>query len=205
MAASMASSWKTANADGKPAERVDGEFRFLLETVVCDLSWSLMQVATLTTLVNACARRDEPWTLFMWRHLLLDESASMKLALRYWAELGVSQAARGVARLLRRLCGPQASAGAVDGEVARQPLMGVAQRSLRPPPRSRGCRGARRRRWPASPRSPRVSSGRPTPRIFARSAPSSLKRRPARQDASIRAEASTCPPFRSAAAPTARA
>jgi len=70
-----------------PQSRVD--FRFLLETLVCDLSWSLMQAATLAITTSGCARAQAKCTLWTWRHLLVEEGASMKLALRYGAELGL--------------------------------------------------------------------------------------------------------------------
>jgi len=57
--------------------------------VVCDLSWSLMQAATLAITTSGCAQTRTNFTLWTWRHLLLEEGASMKLALRYGAELGL--------------------------------------------------------------------------------------------------------------------
>ena len=85
-----ASASRAVKRDEKPARGAAIDIRFLLETLTCDLSWSLMQAAALSVLTQACARSDSSWTLWTWRHQLADEGASMKLALRYGGELGLS-------------------------------------------------------------------------------------------------------------------
>lgn len=104
MSATSSASYRDA-APAKPAETTNrlaapepiGETLeidrdFLRATVVYDLLWSVFHVATIATLLNACAKTDAEWTLRSWRHLLFDNNKIMQLALRYGAEIGLSEA-----------------------------------------------------------------------------------------------------------------
>jgi hypothetical protein len=64
----------------------------LLETLVCDLHWSMLHVGALGQLAGACLRAQGAWTLRPWRHLLNDNSSAALLTLRYAPELGLSSA-----------------------------------------------------------------------------------------------------------------
>jgi hypothetical protein len=64
---------------------------FLLETVIYDLLWNVLHIATLATSLTACARNPTPETLRPWRHLLHDNSKIMQLALRYGPEIGLTK------------------------------------------------------------------------------------------------------------------
>lgn len=77
---------------GAAPSAIKGGYRFLLETFVCDLTWSFMEAATLAVTVCACARRETAWTMWDWRHLLTEDGANIKLALRHADELGLPAA-----------------------------------------------------------------------------------------------------------------
>ena len=62
----------------------------MLETLVCDLHWSMLHVGALGQLAGACLRAHGAWTLRPWRHLLNDNSSAALLTLRYAPELGLS-------------------------------------------------------------------------------------------------------------------
>jgi len=61
---------------------------FLLETVVCDVHWTALQIGTLAMLL-ARARTGEKNGLQSGRHLIHDDSKTMLLALRYAKEIGL--------------------------------------------------------------------------------------------------------------------
>ena len=83
-----------ANFAPRTSDRnIDGDF--LLETLVCDLHWSVLHIGAIATLVNACLRTDAKWTLRPWRHILHDNQKIVQLALRYSADIGMSGAVGG--------------------------------------------------------------------------------------------------------------
>jgi hypothetical protein len=61
---------------------------FLLETVVCDVHWTAMQIGTITMLLSR-ARSGENNRLQSGRHLVHDDSKTMLLALRYAQQIGL--------------------------------------------------------------------------------------------------------------------
>jgi len=63
---------------------------YLFETIVCDLHWSALHVGALSMLLRAWLRATPDWTLRPWRHVLLDDSGIMQLALRYCSEVGIA-------------------------------------------------------------------------------------------------------------------
>lgn len=75
---------------GANEKNIDGDF--LLETLLCDLHWSMLHIGAFSTLVNACLRSEEEWTLRPWRHILHDNQKIVQLALRYCADIGLSSA-----------------------------------------------------------------------------------------------------------------
>ncbi len=66
---------------------------FMFETIVTDVQWSALNIGSLTILVNACSATTADWTMWPWRHALTFDARSMKLALRYSSDMGLSPAA----------------------------------------------------------------------------------------------------------------
>lgn len=73
--------------------RPAGEFNkeFLLETIIYDLLWNGLHIATLATALTACARNPALATLRPWRHLLHDNCRIVQLALRYGPQIGLTE------------------------------------------------------------------------------------------------------------------
>jgi hypothetical protein len=62
----------------------------LFESVICDLHWSSLHVATISCLMNTCARAEVSWTLRPWRNLLQDNAQIIHLGLRYFPDFNVA-------------------------------------------------------------------------------------------------------------------
>ena len=67
---------------------------YLLESLVCDLHWTALHIGTITTLLNSYLKSPDSFNLKPWRHLLHDNSAIIKLGLRYGHELDISDSAK---------------------------------------------------------------------------------------------------------------
>ncbi|MEQ1716827.1 MAG: PilZ domain-containing protein [Hyphomicrobium sp.] len=64
----------------------------LLETIVTDLQWSMLNAGTISCMLTACSRAGVTWTLYHWRHLLQDQAETIRLGLRFHDEIGISAA-----------------------------------------------------------------------------------------------------------------
>jgi len=94
---------------------------FLLETIICDLHSSAMQVAMLAIMIAACARPQGAAALRSGRHMLHDDCKVMSLALHYGEEVGLSPAS------VKRIDGFYRGVG--DAKLALRPLLQPASRS----------------------------------------------------------------------------
>jgi hypothetical protein len=72
-----------------PAPAATFNAGFLLEMIVCEAHWCVMQVATIAILSSACARPEATYSLRSCRYLLHNDVAIMLLALRYGDEIGL--------------------------------------------------------------------------------------------------------------------
>jgi hypothetical protein len=85
----LVSSLALSDGGGRPSTpALSANAKYLLETVVCDVHWTAMQIGTITMLL-ARARAGESSGLQSGRHLVHDDSKTMLLALRYATQMGL--------------------------------------------------------------------------------------------------------------------
>lgn len=71
----------------------DASAAYLFETVVTDVQWSALNIGSLTILINAFSDTAGDWTMWSWRRALTIDGRSMRLALRFSSDFGLSNAA----------------------------------------------------------------------------------------------------------------
>lgn len=88
----LKSSDKNRN-DTKPvagsSSQVEGSFLF--EALICEFHWTALQIAAVTSVMNACLSSGRPWTMRSCRNLLPVEASVVSLALRSWQEMGIAK------------------------------------------------------------------------------------------------------------------
>ena len=75
------------------ANRSLANHELLFESIICDLHWTCLHVGAVTSLLNAFSETDAGWTLRSWRRVLLDDTSTMRLALRYCSDMALPPAA----------------------------------------------------------------------------------------------------------------
>lgn len=76
----------------------------MLEMMICDLHWNALHTGVLATLMNAWMKHRPDWTLWPFRHLMIEDSEVMLLTLKFGAEIGLpSENQRGLERLYREI------------------------------------------------------------------------------------------------------
>jgi len=64
----------------------------LFESIICDLHWTCLHVGAVASLLSAFSETDAGWTLRSWRRVMLDDTSTMRLALRYCSDMALPPA-----------------------------------------------------------------------------------------------------------------